>query len=344
MVPVVKLGQLPPVRAPRTTTPPAVFAMADNVVRVRAGTSVGSGCYLGERLVLTASHVFRGEGSRATVLFRSGDSIGGVLVKDSPALDSALIELDGEPTKRLPAIKIASSLAMGDPCYRSGWGYKDQVSFSPATVKRFVGGDSWFHLTTRAYDGDSGGPVFLADGSLAGNIWGTTETCATAVRCRPLRAFLGGFLARLDDWKRRTLQGVVGLPGCPPAPAPRPGPPPTCQIDYDKLAELVYQRMLADDRFRGPAGPQGPPGRDGTGTSGPAGGPGPPGPAGPQGEPGEAPPLDYDELTVEVQKRLDPMKYQFGPKGDPEAKVVEKHLGDTLYLYGILLELAEKPK
>lgn len=84
------------------------------------------------------------------------------------------------------------------------------------------------------------------------------------------------------------------VPGTPtPANPPNnPEPPPTTEvtIDYNQLADLVYQRMRENpDLFRGAAGPVGP-----AGPEGPRGEPGPAGaigPAGPRGEPGPVGPM-----------------------------------------------------
>lgn len=92
---------------------------------------------------------------------------------------------------------------------------------------------------------------------------------------------------------------VDGNTGQQPPPAqqqpPVQQPPPTQQpppgdveitIDYDQLADLVYDRIHDNpELFQGPAGPPGPPGE-----RGPRGEPGIPGPIGPAGPPGDTGP------------------------------------------------------
>jgi hypothetical protein len=81
--------------------------------------------------------------------------------------------------------------------------------------------------------------------------------------------------------------------GTPGTPGPgTPGQPVEIEVDYEKIADLVYARIAADPSLftgpPGPAGPQGPPGEPG--AQGPPGPPGPmgaAGPAGPRGDPGE---------------------------------------------------------
>jgi hypothetical protein len=98
----------------------------------------------------------------------------------------------------------------------------------------------------------------------------------------------------------------------PPTPTPQPNPAPTCQVEinYDRVADLVYARILADvERFRGPQGP-----------------------------PGETGSPNLDELAAEVEKRLQPLYFQPGTKAEPVGDRVAKRLGDTLYLHGYLEE------
>jgi CBS domain-containing protein len=90
----------------------------------------------------------------------------------------------------------------------------------------------------------------------------------------------------------------------PPAYQPPAQQPPTqpgeveIEIDYNKLADLVFEQMAANPTpFKGDPGPPGDPGRDGQngqGQAGPRGEPGIAGPVGPQGDrgdPGERGPL-----------------------------------------------------
>jgi len=99
-----------------------------------------------------------------------------------------------------------------------------------------------------------------------------------------------------------TAPATTAPPAVAPA-EPTPAEPPTSgtvsvELDYDRLAELVVDRMRQDPQFVGPAGP-----------AGPAGPPGPVGPSGPAGPPGaagdSAPPLsvaleDADGNTADI--------------------------------------------
>jgi hypothetical protein len=257
-----------------------VLPYQDNVVKIHWGGSFhGSGCYLGGRLVLAAAHQFEGlRGRTVTVELRSGERLPARLIESDAGVDGAVIQLDSHLPRQLPTVRIAESVSVGDRCYSFGWGYADTLKCSTGTVLEIAGG--LVRTTSDVRSGDSGGPLFLADGTLCGPMVGApnwrggsqvNSTLSVAVSCRPLRQLL----LRIDAWKRTVGLGCLAppLPGPvrPPAPiTPHPDPcifppvqpvPPVTppEIDYD----LLIERMAADPRFRGTAGPQGPQGSPG---------------------------------------------------------------------------------
>lgn len=307
MVPIAKLGRIEPVsrrQAEANAAASEVTPFTNNVVKIEWGeNNHGSGCYLGGRLVLAAAHQFKGlQGQPITVELRSGERLPGRLIASEGHIDSAVVELESDPRTRLPTVRLADSVSVGDRCYSFGWGYTDTLKISAGRVLEVAGG--MVRTTSDIRSGDSGGPLFLADGSLCGPMVGAPDwrgtgpvnsTTSLAVSCGPLRQFLH----RIDAWKRQ-----VGL-GClaPPLPGPRRPPPliqpepitsPPGPIDYDVLAARVVELMAADPRFRGTTGEPGPPGLRGS--------QGPPGAAGSLG--------DLQELADKIGPLLDKMNFQ----------------------------------
>ena len=107
---------------------------------------------------------------------------------------------------------------------------------------------------------------------------------------------------RVSDWNPAPRRDT-------PAQAPQAQPPKTTpavtpstqpQIDLDKLANTLAEKLAADPRFKGPKGDSGDAGPPGAhGERGPAG------PAGPQGADGKEATVDYDQIVAAVLNRLD---------------------------------------
>jgi len=288
------------------------------VVRVQAGASRGSGVYLGERIVLTAAHVFRGEPSRgAAVYFPDGKVCGGVLKTADSTWDQAVVELSIDPQK--PGVPLAGeNPKRGETVYAAGYGTGNVVQVFQGSVIHFgaPGGgmpSDWFSFRGSASPGWSGGPVFNSRGHLIGNLWGADGQTTMALMCGRTRRFLLPWNARLEairlQFRRRQCP-----PGyaCPPSYQPQPQQPispPTLidpdveapvidppqiplppSVDVDQIADIVLERLRSDPSgFVGPPGPQGPPGLQGDS-----------GPPGERGERGEQGPAGADaELTSE---------------------------------------------
>jgi len=292
----------------KSRLPAAIAALGDNVVRVTTSAGfAGSGCYLGDNLVLTASHIFKGRPGKVAVVLRSGKSLPARLLSQDADLDTAIVELESDLPVTLPTVRIAEDVTVGDKCYRVGYGQNDGTSWSGGVVQKFAdgpgGSDSWIWTSAQGRSGDSGGPVFLSDGSLIGNLWGGPNRpdrakYAVVVACRPLRGFLGPLLDRL-----KCDPPPPPEPPLPPVPPVVPPAPPV-EIDYDHLVTMLIERMAADPRFRGPPGgagapgPAGPHGLDGAIGVGLPGREGPVGPMGPAGSIGSLPKMTFQLLDA----------------------------------------------
>ena len=283
------------------------------VVRVEAGNSRGSGVYLGKNLVLTASHIYDGETTATRVIFNDGKSHDGVARTIDTVWDQAVVELTTVPNVQ-PVFVATANPNIGDPVYAAGFGPDGQLRVFPGVVRAYASPSpnvtsDWFSLTAGVRQGDSGGPVFNAQGELIGNLWGSSNGQTTALMAGRTKRFLLPWNAHLEALRQRTVcppGQACPVPRLVPLPRRRPvyqapstsapptlvEPPPSIapatsapaastevQIDYDQLADKLMDRIRDDPSFVGPAGPPGLAG--------------PPGPVGPEG------PAGLSNLTVQ---------------------------------------------
>ena len=282
--------------------PQQVQAAAANTVVVRAGSSKGSGCYLGDGLFLTAAHVMRGEAPVATVTFPDGRSFSTRLVANDPQYDQALLESTDKPDGGVPVAD--GNATRGVRLFLGGYS-QGPALFWPSTMRGVcspVGGPSadWITTSGQSIPGDSGGPIFDERGCIIGNLWGGSNGETTGVNCGRTQRFLQRFRDRLRAWhangrgcfggKAQNSGGSDNCYGgyCPPSPSggvqvemdpatpiTQPGLDPAsnlrpidqpqclpCKPDFDKIAEEVWGRLKNKPELQGPAGPQGPPGKN----------------------------------------------------------------------------------
>lgn len=308
----------------RGELPVAVDQTANNVVRVKVGSSLGSGVYIGSRYVLTARHLFTGpRTNQASVTFRVGNEVvGGRLVSavDSD-WDSAAIQLDREPTTPVASLSVSRDVRPGDVLWVAGYS-KGPLQYRHGPVdgfrrlKKYPSGPAWYvQFDAPCYSGDSGGPVFMGDGTLVGTMWGSGSdhecsnedhrTYSIAVCARFTRKFFGSLFPR-----GRPKTGCPGgiCPVDPVQPGERPRlpwdgknmPPPVPDVIAPPpvdlsgiLAELAGLRE-AIENIQLKEGPKGEPGT--------AGEKGEPGAAGNDGTDGT--PFDIATLTDEDIKAL----------------------------------------
>ncbi len=207
-------------------------------------------------------------------------------------------------------------------------------------------GSQSISMSGPAQQGDSGGAVFdRSTGELIGIVSCTSPYDSMATNVETLR----DMLTRHTQWGRSPGGSSSPSPSISDLPSPQqrtpiqrgdvpitPSQTPRCNIDYDKLLEM----LAADERFKpktGPRGPQGPPGETVVG---------PPGPAGADGANGtdgisvsveqvrqmvreEMPEVNLDEVAKQVEERLPPI---YIPNQDASGNTVRREirLGDTL--------------
>lgn len=142
--------------------------------------AMGSGCLVGgygTARVLTAAHVVRGAVEIQVHLYDSRWFLGKVVALDNTK-DLAMIDLgkvaDVEPAQ----IEFRTRPSVGDAMWMLGFGPDHRLSVDTGPVKRFVtmGGNSpAMDISAHARQGDSGGPVFNADGKVVGVISGKND-------------------------------------------------------------------------------------------------------------------------------------------------------------------------
>ena len=186
----------------RATTPDAVLNQAANVVYVRCPAqgagSAGSGTYLGNGLVLTAWHVVE-DSPRATcgIRFPLGrqngqdltETITATVISGDANLDSAILRLSAAPSRATGVPVSVRTPGRGDQLTAAGYSTGRLIFFPGHYLEHYSGG-KWFEMSNWAISGDSGGPVFYADGTLAGNLWGSDGRNTIAVNTNHLLNFL----------------------------------------------------------------------------------------------------------------------------------------------------------
>lgn len=188
-----------------------------NIVRVRAGNNGGSGVYLGDKIVLTAAHVFDRAGSRAIVSFPDKSQFVGILRAADTTWDQAVVELTGVPTKAVGAPLAWANPMIGEVVYAAGYpGCQERLEWITGRVNNYAAPDrsqppDWFIFRGEAAkEGASGGPVFNANGEVIGNLWGSREVemTTTATMCGRTRLFLGPLKSRLAARSQAQAQGT----------------------------------------------------------------------------------------------------------------------------------------
>lgn len=179
-------------------------AVARIVAPEHGGTSLGSGVLVdvnrSQGLVLTNYHVIRDSRSAVLVQFPDGFQSAGTVIRWDEAWDLAAIVI-WRPAATPVAIAAAPPVP-GERLTIAGYGrgtYREESGpcteyLSPGAgyPKEFV------ELRATARQGDSGGPIFNAEGNLAGVLFGqndgrTLGSCSTRVRAFLATAGSGGF-------------------------------------------------------------------------------------------------------------------------------------------------------
>jgi S1-C subfamily serine protease len=156
------------------------------VHRIQAGGYLGSGISVattnGRTLILTANHVIQ-DGGPYTVAGKSA-----TVIATNKTWDLAALVVN----ETLPVSQLGTKEPqIGDKLTVCGYGY-NKYAEATGQVVGFVAPAAldWVVIDASARSGDSGGPLFYQDGTVAAILWGSDQTGAHGTHCLRVRKFL----------------------------------------------------------------------------------------------------------------------------------------------------------
>jgi hypothetical protein len=190
--------------------------------------------------VLTCAHLFRGSSDPVAVVFPDGRRVSAQLVTLDRTWDLGLVALPAVPIS--PVVISPEIPRPGEWLTACGYGPDGVFRCVRGQLRGFVrstGTSSYEMLSLggSARQGDSGGPVFNAQGQLVGVLWGSDGQTIVATYCGRIRAFLA-------QWLPQAPRGEpVAEPSTPPPPSPSPPAAVSQQLAQlaDRLARLEQQ-------------------------------------------------------------------------------------------------------
>ncbi len=195
-------GELPDQPAPPAQAAAASTGPRPAVCRVECGSGpsrdCGSGVLVeareGRGVVLTAWHVVRGHRDAITIRWPDGTSGPARVLASDDAFDLAALATLAPAAAPVPI--AARPPAVGDRLTLAGYGPAPFVYREAAGhVTQFVGptGRHPAHMVevqAAARQGDSGGPIFNADGEVVAVLWGSSKGMTAGSHVAEIRALL----------------------------------------------------------------------------------------------------------------------------------------------------------
>jgi len=181
-----------------------IESMQMRAVRIETMAASGSGVLISsDGWILTAAHVVGGA-KKVKVVFADGSELDGAVLRRSDAADSALVHVDATnlPCAGMAAPVTAGTdlLAIGSPL---GAALEQSVTKGIASANRELGSVTLVQTDAAVNPGNSGGPLFDADGKLVGiisfKLGGIVEGVAFAVQIDSVLDALGIELAEQSD-------------------------------------------------------------------------------------------------------------------------------------------------
>ena len=223
-------------------TVPAIDAARGQARRrvVEKGSGAIVADSLGARYVLTAAHIFRDGRGEIAAQTTDGRVFPASLLLASEECDVALLSVDAPDD--LPALTVSSSWPrQGDTVWRAGFGPDETLKESSGVVKGYVKTDrcdtyETVKINGPARQGDTGGPVYNANGEIVGVVWGTDGVDAYATYC-------GRVLKTLQDYSP-TFAPVA--PTLDAAPRTAETPPFPQLTPHDATPNAIEPRVPSD--------------------------------------------------------------------------------------------------
>lgn len=186
-------GQCPPVvEKPH----PAVVRVVNDLGRER---SLGSGTLVAadaeQGLIVSCAHLFSDGVGKVSVVFPDQKSFAARVLEVNRHCDLSLLRI---AAPSVPAAQVAEQVPrVGDPLASAGYGPHGQYATHRGRALGYVSLDGKSHnvleMTGSARQGDSGGPIWNAQGQLAGVIFGTDGRTVDGAHCRSVREMLERF-------------------------------------------------------------------------------------------------------------------------------------------------------
>lgn len=259
--------------------PSAVAASAQAVVQIdHRGEGGGSGTYIGDGLVITCDHLFRGRAGarsigRIVVSFPNGRASEAKLLKQDSVWDLAVLRLAYVPVGVTPVRWALKIPVRGEKLVTAGYGPRGAVRWSvgrlsgfggPKEHSSYTGTADTLIVTGGVRGGDSGGPIFNRNGRLAGVLWGSNDRETVGSQVARCKLFLRGL-------RRRS---VVVSPPLKPVPAVEARVE-KCDSQLVEIRQLIAANaaaiaaVAAKEPVPGPKGDAGPKGDRGEPASKP---------------------------------------------------------------------------
>ena len=160
------------------------------------GTLVGVSSTHG--IVLTNWHVVRDRVGEVTVRFPNGESFLARILKEDKTWDLAALAI--QPPSDIHPVALSDRVPeLGDPLTIAGYGggsYRQSTGrMLQFCAPNMTDPTDILEVTTPARSGDSGGPIFHGDGTLAGVLFGSVDGTTNGSHCERVRKFVSSLRA-----------------------------------------------------------------------------------------------------------------------------------------------------
>ena len=194
-------------------------------------------------VIVTCAHLFREPASSVAVRFPDGVTLAAEVKAIDQTWDLAALTIQADRQFGVAPVAISGVAPKpGDPLQSCGYGSDGEYSCNRGRAIGYgrtatTSSHETLELSGMARDGDSGGPVFNAQGELVAVLWGTNGQIVSATYCCRVQRFLAGLFPRLRDRFNRPTQPERAQPAGPLVPVQPTQPAPGAVEVIGGLAE-----------------------------------------------------------------------------------------------------------